>query len=77
MIIDQPPVDVEIIQSVSGANVTLRITYEFNTFTTTELIEIIEYDMNLMTIGNLSVASAPNLIVFESTGTVISIHVHT
>lgn len=76
MIIDQPPVDVEIIQSVSGANVTLKLTYEFNTFTTTELIENIEYDMNLMTIGNHSVASAPNLIVFESTGIVISIYIH-
>ena len=70
MIIEQPAVHVEIIQSVSNANVSLKITFEFNTTTTTEeLIGNIKYNMNVTTLGNISVATAPQLAIFKSTGT--------
>ena len=70
MIIEQPAVDVETIQSVSNANVSLKITFEFSTMTTTEeLIRNIKYNMNVTTLGNISVATAPQLAIFESTGT--------
>ena len=70
MIVEQPAVNMEIIQSVSSADVSLKITFEFSTFTTTtELIESIKYDMNITTLGNLSLATAPQLTIFESTGT--------
>ena len=68
MIIEQPAVHVEIIQSVKTANVALRMTYESSTFTSTGLIENIKYDMNLTKIGNISVAGTPNLTIFELTG---------
>ena len=68
MIIDHTPVDVEIIQSVRTANVALKMTYEFNELTTTELIENITYDMILSTLGSITVDSAPKLTVFEPTG---------
>ena len=71
MIIEQPAVDVETIQSVSSANnVSLKITFEFSTTTTTEeLIGNIKYNMNVTTLGNISVATAPQLAIFKSTGT--------
>lgn len=69
MITEEPSVHVEIIQSVSGANVLLRIIFEFSTFTTTELIEIINYEMSLTTLGGISIASSPQITIFESTGT--------
>ena len=69
MIIEQPAVHVETIQSVSNANVSLKITFEFSTMTTTELIGNIKYNMNVTTLGNVSVATAPQLTIFESTGT--------
>ena len=74
MIIEQPPVHVEIIQSVRTANVALKITYEFSTFTTTDLIENIKYDMNLTTLGNISVTNALDFTIFELTG---MIYIHT
>ena len=57
-------------------NVTIKVTYEFNTFNATELIENInyDYDMNLTTIGNLSLLSDPEMIIFESTGKALYIH---
>ena len=58
----------EIIQSVNDANVLLRITFEFGTFTTTELIEIIDYEMSVTTLGGISVDSTPQITIFESTG---------
>ena len=64
----QPPVQMEIIQSVSSADVSLKITYEFNAFNNTELIENIYYDVNITTLGNISVANAPNITIFWSTG---------
>lgn len=67
--INQPAVHVEVIQSVSNADVSLKMTYEFNTFTTTELIENVTYDMNLTTLGNISIVTAPQLTIFESAGT--------
>lgn len=67
--INQPAVHVEVIQSVSNADVSLKMTYEFNTLTTTELIENVTYDMNLTTLGNISIVTAPQLTVFESEGT--------
>ena len=69
MIIEQPVTDVETIQSVSNANVSLKILFEFHTTTTEELIGNIKYNMNVTTIGNISVATAPQLAIFESTGT--------
>ena len=68
MIAEQPVSHVEFIQSVSNADVSLKMTFEFNTFASTELLENITYDMNLTTLGNLSVATAPQLTIFESTG---------
>ena len=65
---EQPAVHMEIIQSVSNANVSVKITYEFNAFNTTELLEDINYDMNIITLGNFSVANVPNLTIFQSTG---------
>ena len=73
---EQPPVHVEIIQSVSSADVSQKITYEFNTFNTTELIKNITYDMNITTLGNISVTSAPNLTIYQSTG-MIYVFTHT
>ena len=67
-IIDQPVVHVEIIQSVNSAEVSLKMTYELNTFNSTELIENVTYDMNLTTFGNLSITTTPQLTIFESTG---------
>ena len=64
---EQPPVHMEIIQSVSNANVSVKITYEFNAFNTTELIDV-NYDMNITSLGNISVANVPNLTIFQSTG---------
>ena len=57
-------------------NVTIKVTYEFNTLNTTEILENInyDYDMNLTTIGNLSLLSDPKMIIFESTGKVLHIH---
>ena len=68
VITEQPVSHVEVIQSVSGADVSLKMTYEFNKFNTTELIENVIHDMNLTTLANLSVATAPQLTIFESTG---------
>ena len=69
MIIELPSVNVEIIQSVSSADVSLKITFEFSNLTTTELIGNIKYDMNVTILGNVSVVTAPQLTIFESTGT--------
>ena len=69
-IIYQSVVHVEVAQSVSSADVSLKMTYEFDTFNTTELIENVIHDMNLTTLANLSVATAPQLTIFESTGNV-------
>lgn len=66
--INQSAVHVEIIQFVSSADLSLKMIYEFNIFNATELIDNITYDMNLTTLGNISVVSAPQLTVFESTG---------
>ena len=68
MIMEEPSVHVEIMQSVSGANVSLRIIFEFSTFTTTELVEIIDYEMSLITLGGISLVSSPPITIFESTG---------
>ena len=73
-LIEEPSVHVEIIQPVSDANVSLRITFEFSTFTTTELVEIINYELSLNTLGGISVASTPQIAIFESTGTVPESH---
>ena len=66
--INQSAVHVEIIQSVSSADISLKMIYEFSIFNATELIDNITYDMNLTTLGNISVVSAPQLTVFECTG---------
>ena len=66
--INQYAVHMEVIQSVSSADVSLKMTYEFSKFNATELIDNIAYDMNLTTLGNISLVSAPQLTIFESTG---------
>ena len=66
MIIEHPAIHTDILQST--ANVSLRITYEFSTLTANELVEVINYEMTLTTLGNLSVISVPQLTIFESTG---------
>lgn len=69
MIIEQPVIHVQMIQSVPRAYITVKITFEFSGFTTTELIEIMNYDMHLTKLGNISILVAPKLAIFESTGT--------
>ena len=68
MIVNEPVIHFEIIQSVGSADVSVKITFEFNLFTSTELIENIQYDKNLTTIGNFSVTFTPQLTIFEPTG---------
>ena len=66
MIIEHPAVHIDILQST--VNVTLKMTYEFSTLTVNELVEVINYEMTLTTLGNISVSNVPQLTVFESTG---------
>ena len=68
MIINEPVIHFETIQSVRSADVSVKITFEFNLFTSTELIENIQYDKNLTELGNFSVATSPQLTIFETTG---------
>ena len=67
MIIEHPAVHIDILQST--VNVSLKITYEFSTLTVNELVEVINYEMTLITLGNIAVSTAPQLTIFESTGT--------
>ena len=48
-------------------NISLKITYEFSTFTTEQLVELINYEGRLATLGSFSVSAGPQLTVFEST----------
>ena len=48
-------------------NVALKITYEFSIFTVEKLVELINYEETLTTIGSFSVSTGPKLTVFEST----------
>ena len=66
MIIEHPAIHIDILQST--VNVSLRMTYEFTTLSVNELVEVINYEMTLTTLGNFSVTSAPQLSIFESTG---------
>ena len=66
MIIEHPAVHIDILQST--VDVSLKITYEFSTLTVNELVEVINYEMTLTTIGNISVSTVPQLTIFESTG---------
>ena len=65
-IIEHPAVHIDILQST--VDVTLKITYEFSTLTVNELVEVINYEMTLTTLGNISVSTVPQLTVFESAG---------
>ena len=71
MIIEQPAIHMEIVQFVSSANVSLKITYEFSTMAAVDLrvVEIINHDMNITALGNILLATAPKLTIFEPTGT--------
>ena len=64
-VIQQAAVHVDIVHTT--VNVSLRITYEFNTLTADELAELVNFEMNLETLGNFSVSILPELIIFEST----------
>ena len=66
MIIEHPAIHTDILQST--INVSLRMTYEFTTLSVNELVEVINYEMTLTTLGNFSVTSVPQLSIFESTG---------
>ena len=66
MIIEHPAIHIDILQSTF--NVSLRMTYEFTTLSVNELVEVINYEMTLTTLGNFSVTSVPQLSIFESTG---------
>ena len=66
MIIEHPAIHIDILQST--VNVSLRMTYEFTTLSVNELVEVINYEMTLTTLGNFSVTSVPQLSIFESTG---------
>ena len=66
MIIEQPAVHIDILQST--INVSLKITYEFSTLTVNELVEVINYDMMITALGNISVTTLPQLTIFESIG---------
>ena len=69
MIIEHPAVHIDILQST--VNVSLKITYEFSTLTVNELVEVINYEMTLTTLGNISVSTIPQLTIFESAGTYV------
>ena len=69
MIIEHPAVHIDILQST--VDVSLKITYEFSTLTINELVEVIDYEMTLTTLGNVSVSTVPQLTIFESTGTYV------
>jgi len=49
-------------------NVSLKVTYEFSTFTTDQIVELINYEERLTSLGNFTISSGPQLTVFESTG---------
>lgn len=66
MIIEHPAVHIDILQST--VDVSLKITYEFSTLTVNELVEVINYDMRITALANISVTTLPQLTVFESTG---------
>ena len=70
MIIDHPAVHIDILQST--VNVSLKITYEFNTLTVNELVEVINYETTLTMLGSISVSTVPQLTIFKSTGTYIT-----
>ena len=57
----------QIVSLDTSENVTLKITYEFNAFTTNKLLELINYEEKLTTIGSFSISSGPRLTVFEAT----------
>ena len=66
MIIEHPAVHIDILQSTF--NVSLKITYEFSTLTVNELVEVINNEMMITALANISVTTLPQLTVFESTG---------
>ena len=66
MIIEHPAVHIDILQST--VNVSLKITYEFSTLNVNELVEVINYEMTITALANISVTTLPQLTVFESTG---------
>ena len=66
MIIEHPAVHIDILQST--VNVSLKMTYEFSTLTVNELVEVINYEMTLTTLGNISVSNVLQFTVLESTG---------
>ncbi|XP_065894299.1 sortilin-related receptor-like isoform X2 [Dysidea avara] len=64
-VINETEVYAEILDTIE--NVTVKITYEFNNVSTTELMESIDYDVNLTTVGNFNVWKGPLITIFEST----------
>ena len=71
MIIEHPAVHIDVLQST--VNVSLKITYEFSTLTVNELVGVINYEITLTKLGNISVSTAPQLTIFESTGMFVTL----
>jgi len=49
--------------------VSLKITYEFSTFAADQLVELVNYEETLTTVGSFNIIDHPQLTVFESTST--------
>jgi len=74
MIIEHPAVHIDILQST--INISLKITYEFNTLTANELVEIINYETRITTLGDFNVTAIPQLTIFESMGNNCDMHLY-
>jgi len=51
----------------TSEDVSLKITYEFSSFTADRLTELINYEDRLTTFGSSEVSAGPRLTIFEST----------
>ena len=68
MITEQAVINMEIIQYGKNSNIYLKITLEFDTLTATELVEIINLDKGLTTLGDFPIQKTPQITIFESSG---------
>jgi len=75
--INEAIIDETHVQSVmldTYEKVSVKITYEFSTFTTDQLVELINYEEALTTLGSFSIYAHPQLTVFESTSMYVRIY---
>jgi len=54
--------------------ISLKITYEFSTFAADQLVELVNYEETLTTVGSFSIIAHPQLTVFESTSMYYIVH---